>query len=396
MNQNLLHTPEGVRDIYGAEYEKKQQTSAEMMRVIRSYGFRELCTPTFEFFDVFSKEIGTIPSKDLYKFFDKEGNTLVLRPDFTPSMARCAAKYYMEEDVPIRFCYMGNTFINTSNLQGKLKETTQLGAELIGDDSVEADAEMCALLIESLLSAGLTEFQVSIGQVDYFRGICEAAGIDPEVELAIREAISEKNVFGAEDLIASHVVNESAAKALLQIPELFGGVDMLSEAQAVVSNERSLAAIRRLQDLYELLKLYGVDRYVSFDLGLLSKYNYYTGIVVKAYTYGVGDALVSGGRYDHLLEKFGKCAPAIGFAIQVDDLMTALESQKIPFETKPAGCMIAFQTARYKEALAKAKALRAKGVSVELFNNTGIMMTREALAEVARHAGRELLDFTTE
>ena len=132
MNKKPVHTPEGVRDIYGKEYAVKLSIEEHIHGQLNSYGYEDIQTPTFEFFDVFSKDIGTTPSRELYKFFDKEGNTLVLRPDFTPSMARCAAKYYMDEDVPIRFCYLGNTFTNTSNLQGKLKEVTQMGAELMG------------------------------------------------------------------------------------------------------------------------------------------------------------------------------------------------------------------------------------------------------------------------
>ena len=120
---------------------------------------------------------------------------MVLRPDFTPSMARCAAKYFMEEDIPIRFSYSGNTFTNLSSLQGKLNEVTQMGAELIGDRSVEADAEMIAMLIQCLKNTGLEKFQVSIGQVDYFRGICMDAGLEQETEMALRENISGKNIY---------------------------------------------------------------------------------------------------------------------------------------------------------------------------------------------------------
>ena len=166
MNNRLLHTPEGVRDIYGKEYARKLAVEQKLQNAIHCFGYEDIQTPSIEFFDVFSKEIGTTPSKELYKFFDKEGNTLVLRPDFTPSIARCAAKYFMEEKVPLRFSYNGNTFTNTSNLQGKLKEVTQMGAELIGDPSVEADAEVISMVIEALKSTGLTRFQVTIGEVD--------------------------------------------------------------------------------------------------------------------------------------------------------------------------------------------------------------------------------------
>ena len=158
MSKPLVHTPEGVRDIYGEEYVRKLLVEEKLHHTLRSFGYQDIQTPTFEFFDVFSREIGTTPSRELYKFFDKEGNTLVLRPDFTPSMARCAAKYFMDEKLPIRFSYLGNTFTNTSSLQGKLKEVTQLGAELIQEPSVQADGEMIAMVVEALKASGLEDF----------------------------------------------------------------------------------------------------------------------------------------------------------------------------------------------------------------------------------------------
>ena len=134
MRRKLLHTPEGVRDIYNIECARKLILQENLHDLLKKYGYHAIETPTFEFFDIFSQEIGTTPSKDLYKFFDREGNTLALRPDMTPSIARCVAKYYGEEEFAVRLCYMGNTFINNSSYQGRLKETTQLGAELVGDN----------------------------------------------------------------------------------------------------------------------------------------------------------------------------------------------------------------------------------------------------------------------
>ena len=181
MKKQLLHTPEGVRDIYNEECEKKLLLQSDLLGILKGYGYHPIQTPTFEFFDIFGKEIGTTPSKELYKFFDREGNTLVLRPDMTPSIARAAAKYFMDEDMPIRLCYMGNTFINNSSYQGRLKESTQLGAELIGDSTVDADAEILSMVVECLQKAGLKEFQLSVGHADFFQGLVEAAGISEEV-----------------------------------------------------------------------------------------------------------------------------------------------------------------------------------------------------------------------
>lgn len=366
MNRNLLHTPEGVRDIYGKEYAGKLKLEEIIHEKFRRFGYHDIQTPSFEFFDVFSREIGTTPSRELYKFFDKEGNTLVLRPDFTPSVARCAAKYFMEEKRPIRFCYAGNTFTNISSLQGKLCEVTQTGAELIGDDSVEAEAEMIAMLVQCLKETGLKQFQVSIGQVDYFRGICEAAGLTEETELALRENVSGKNIFAVEDILKEQSIAEEHRNAFLTIAELFGSVEILDRAEALVKNERSLKAVARLKELYRLLTIYDAAAYVSFDFGMLSKYHYYTGVIFRAYTYGVGDAIVKGGRYDNLLKTFGKDAPAVGFVVVIDDVMAALSGQKIGIETDAENTVLSYEKEHFEEALLKAEELRKRGVNVEL------------------------------
>ena len=256
MGKRLVHTPEGVRDIYGKEYANKQNIQKLFGEILHRYGYQAIQTPTFEFFDVFSREIGTTPSKELYKFFDKEGNTLVLRPDFTPSIARCAAKYFMDETIPLRFCYSGNNFINTSDLQGKLKETTQMGAELLGDASPEADAEMLAMLVEALRNAGLQEFQVSVGQIEYFKGLCANAALDEETELALREFISNRNEFGAQELLLEKNIPADSVKALLSVNSLFGTYDILDKALACADNQRSRNAIMHLKQVYELLKVW--------------------------------------------------------------------------------------------------------------------------------------------
>ena len=366
MSKKLLHTPEGVRDIYGKEYGQKLSVEKELHEKLRLYGYEDIQTPTFEFFDVFSKEVGTTPSKELYKFFDKENNTLVLRPDFTPSIARCAAKYFCEDQVPLRFSYIGNTFNNTSNLQGKLKEVTQMGAELINEPSVEADGEMISLVIEALLSTGLNRFQVSIGEVEYFKGLCEEAGLDEETEFDLRDCISGKNYFAAQELLIERKVAEPYQSRLLRVADMFGNMCSLTEAREMVNNPRSLAAIERLENLYEVLKAYGVAEYISFDLGMLSKYNYYTGVIFKAYTYGVGEAIVKGGRYDRLLEQFGKKAPAVGFCVVIDSIMEALSRQRveIPFEASPK--VLSYDETDYKEKLAEAQKLRRERTAVVL------------------------------
>lgn len=366
MSKILLHTPQGVRDIYGKEYARKLYVEGRLHESLRLYGYEDIQTPTFEFFDVFSKEIGTTPSRELYKFFDKDGNTLVLRPDFTPSIARCAAKYFGEERIPLRFSYMGNTFNNISDLQGKLREVTQMGAELIGDGSVEADAEMISLVVRALLDTGLKRFQVSIGEVEYFKGLCEEAGLDEETEMELRAFVSGKNYFAAQELLEERKVARPFRDRLLKVADMFGDMCSLEEAKAMVGNARSLAAIERLENLRRILELYGAADYISFDLGMLSKYKYYTGVIFKAYTYGVGEAIVKGGRYDSLLSRFGKDAPAVGFCVVVDSILEALSRQNVELTLPETARTIEYTAENYAEKLTEAQKLRSEGVSVEL------------------------------
>lgn len=371
MEQKLLHTPEGVRDIYDEECEKKLTLQNHLHEIMKRYGYRDIETPTFEFFDVFSKEVGTTPSKDLYKFFDREGNTLVLRPDITPSIARAAAKYFGEETDPLRFCYVGNTFINNSSYQGYLKETTQLGAELIGDNSVDSDAEVIAMVIECLLKAGLKEFQVSIGQVDFFESLLKEAGITGSEEEELKRLISNKNNFGAEELLSEKNIRPDLKELLVALPKLYGGTEALEKARSMTKNQEALTALRRLEEIYEILCVYGVERYVSFDLGMLSKYMYYTGVIFRAFTFGTGGAVVKGGRYDQLLGHFGKEAPSIGFVVVVNQLVNALERQKISMPAPQEPVVLRYRPQERDEAIRKAEKLRREGAYVALAAEKG-------------------------
>ena len=327
MNNYLLHTPEGVRDIYGEELLKKKELENSIRNIFVEEKYYEIETPTIEYMDVFSSDIGLTDTRDLYKFYDADGNTLCLRPDFTPSIARCAAKYFKDETSPIRFSYAGKTFTNTSALQGKLKEVTEVGAELICDGSVKADAEMLALSVKVLKASGLKNIHITVGNVEYFKGLCEELDIPKDIEIKVKEYIIEKNVYSGSTFLLNAGISPSSADKLMSVTENYGGEEVLKKAYDEASNERSKKAMDDLLKLNEELKRLGISEYITYDLSMLSKYNYYTGVFFRAYTYGIGDAILKGGRYDNLLKNFGKNAPAIGFCVVVDDLMQALSRE---------------------------------------------------------------------
>jgi ATP phosphoribosyltransferase regulatory subunit len=354
----LLHTPTGLQDIYSEACMRKNQLSERLRRILHIYGYQEIQTPTFEYFDIFNHERGTISSRSMYKFIDRDGSTLVLRPDITPQIARAAAKYFKDERIPLRFSYIGNTFINHSDLQGRLKESTQIGAELIGAGSIDADAEMIALTVQMLQASGLEDFHIDIGHVGFFKALVSALDLDDEERDRLRGYITEKKLFGVENMLKQLHLPPEKAEILLNLPSLFGSVDVLSQARQMTDNPQALSVLDYLQDVYALIVSYGFERYITIDLGMLANYNYYTGIILRGYTYGTGDAIMKGGRYDQLIGQFGKDAPSIGFVVELDELLTALSRQKIRLPLHEQGTMILYEGEFLNLAIGMATSLR--------------------------------------
>ncbi len=385
MENELLHTPDGVRDIYNGECRAKMQLQERLQEIFHQYGYQDIQTPSFEFFNVFGKEIGTTPSKDLYKFFDKEGNTLVLRPDFTPSIARSAVKYYTDEDMPAKLCYMGNTFTNSSALQGRLKETTQCGVELIGDGNVAADAEILALSVAALKGAGLKEFQISVGHAGFLTELLAAAGVADEQEMVLRDLILNKNFFGVADFVEKLPMDEN----LRALFGLLGNFDLkenqLHQAIALAGEYPSVQSVlEELLVLHEHLEYYGINRYISLEPGMISNIHYYSGIIFRGYTYGTGEPIVKGGRYDRLLGYFGKDEPAIGFAIVVDSLMNALQRQKLLPPAASQGLLLVASQDVASKAITRAQDLRNRGERVCLLIADQPLSPEEAYRYAAR------------
>ena len=372
MKKKLLHTPEGVRDIYGRECRRKSAVEESLKHVLELYGYQEIETPSFEFFDIFNSDTGTVSSREMYKFFDRNNNTLVLRPDMTPSIARSVAKYYYDCEFPLRLSYKGNTFRNNQSYHGKLAEKTELGAELINDDSPEADAECVVMMIDSFLAAGLTDFQVVIGQAEFFKGLMDALDLDDADKAQIHEYIDNKNALGMEMFLDGFDLPEDSRKLLLDYHELYGDVAMLDHAGSLTKNSRCLGAIERLKDVYRVICSYGYERYVSFDLSMVNYFDYYTGIIFSGYTYGTGDAIGKGGRYDNLLVQFGKNAPACGFTILVDDLLSALSRQNISLQRKDRGYLLLVSSrSDSADAIALLSDFRKGGRKTEWMKMTG-------------------------
>lgn len=361
-----IYTPEGVQDILASECYDKKNLEDKIRKIFRSYGYYEIETPVVEFYDVFSSEDEITSQETMFKFFDKEGRILVLRPDITIPIARVAATKFKDANYPLKFSYIGDTFKYNESGGGKQKEFTQAGMEIIGVNSPEADAEIIAAAINSVKALGLENFQIDIGQVEFFKGLMDEADLSDEEIEQMRVLIDRKDFLAIEELVKKHNMKEYLKELIFSLPKLFGSIDIIEEVEKYSINQRCINALENLRKTIEIIEDYGLSKYVSIDLGMVQSLNYYTGIIFRGFTYGVGFPILSGGRYDGLVEKFGKKAPATGFSLGVNMIMMALDRQKIKREEFKIDSLICYQPKGRKNAFNICDALRGQGLDVEM------------------------------
>ena len=366
MSKWKIYTPEGVQDILFDECFLKRNLEGKIRTLFRTNGYFEIETPTLEFYDTFCGDGELTPQETMFKFFDQQGRILVLRPDATIPVARVAATKCKDMQYPARFSYIGNTFRFNELGGGKQNEFTQAGVEILGVNTPEADAEVIATAIASIKAAGIESFQIDIGQVEFFKGLMEETGLSEQDTEQMRVLIDQKDFLGIEELVGRHEIRGDLRDLILELPRLFGCTDIIDRVEKVTFNKRSLAALANLRNVLEILDDYELSKYVSIDLGMVQSLNYYTGIIFRGFTYGVGFPLISGGRYDSLMGKFGKSCPATGFSLGINLIMMAIDRQKIEVEKPCVGSLVCYGKGGRKVAFKLCEVLRSQGMTVEL------------------------------
>ncbi len=369
-----IYTPEGMQDILPGDCYSKRNIEAGLRSLFRSFAYQEAETPAVEYLDVFSAEPDLTPQETMFKSFDQQGRILVLRPDITIPVARMAATKCRDMCRPLKIFYMGNMYRFDEQGGGKQKEFTQAGAELLGAATPEADAEVIALAVNSIIKSGLTAFQIDIGQVGFFKGLMQEAGLPDDEAEKIRLLIEKKDYIGIEELAGRQDIREDVRSLLLGLPGSFGSAEVIERFRAKAPNGKCLAALDNIGKVVDILADYGLAEYISVDLGMVQNLNYYTGIIFKGFTHGIGYPLLSGGRYDNLSALFGDNSPATGFSLGINMLMTALDRQKINRDRPVIDMLVCYKTGvsgARKAALEMAAGFRREGKCVE----TDVMCT---------------------
>jgi ATP phosphoribosyltransferase regulatory subunit len=327
MEEFKRNLPEGVQDYLPQECYNKRQVENIIRNRFSISGFDEVETPDFEYFDVFASGIGSVRQEKMLKFIDTTGRIMVLRPDITMPIARMAATKLPPEQAPYRLFYIGNAYGYEPAHALRQREFTQAGIEFIGASGPEADAEVIAMAIEALKDTGLCDFQIEIGQVEYFKGLMEECSLPDQKIEALRGHIDQKNSIEVELFLNACGLNGTVRRKLMKMPSLYGGGEVLGMALELSHNRRSEAAVENIGAIYSLLCQWGYEPYLSIDMSMLQDIDYYSGAIFRGFTKDLGYPLLTGGRYDSLSAEFGRDMPATGFALGIKRVMVALERQ---------------------------------------------------------------------
>lgn len=357
-------TPEGIRDLLFEECVARRTCEKNLRQLFTGCGYNEVVTAGLEYYDVFSEDNRHFPQEAMYKLTDHHGRLLVCRPDSTAPIARLVATRLREEPLPIRLFYNQDVYQMTKSLSGRSNEIVQMGIELIGSGSRRADLEVIIIALDALKALNSADFRFEIGHIGFFNAISKSLPVDDDVREEIRTLVEAKN-YAALNVLLDRIGNAKGLQALKRLPSLFGGVEVIDEAIDLFDSPETAEILCYLKDLYsEIVKL-GLGDKVIIDLGLVHRWEYYTGVVFRGYIEGYGEQVLSGGRYDTLLSDFGRPLPAVGFGADITAIVAALARSGRTVKRRVADVLIFAEPAYQIEGLVFMQELTKKGLRCE-------------------------------
>jgi ATP phosphoribosyltransferase regulatory subunit len=321
--------PNGIRYYFGDEARLRRAIEETAMSVFNGWSYEEIVTPTVDYYSLFDRGMGRDAAQRAFRFTDTDGELLALRPDVTSAIARAAATLMSGRQRPLRFCYAAPVFRATPESHAEWRrELTQIGAELIGRNDITADMEVLIIANEILARLGLnSECTITLNDLEVFNGVVDGLKLDFAQRETMRQLIDTRNRSDLKGFLAGRA-SEKEGEEFADLVTLSGKGEVFALARTVITNSRSLAALDRLEALWQIIESLDLTDRFEIDLGDLSKIDYYTGLVFKIYVAGAGKRAGSGGRYDQLTSSFGKAEPAIGFVLDLEVLADALITAK--------------------------------------------------------------------
>ncbi len=352
--------PKGLRDLLPDEVKTRRSLEKKASQIFTSFGYEEVITPTFELLEVVETGVGGNTREKLFLFMDREGGIVSLRPEMTVSIARLAATHLQDERLPRRLYYSANVFRHVQPHLAQYREFWQMGIELLGAPGAWADAEVISLSVKALLDFGLTNFKVSLNQIEIFNSLLDDSAIQPEDKDLIRSLVEKKDLVELSRMLEKLPINDHLKETIARLPTLHGGLDVLKRLPYIEKSRHAVIAAEELMAVYSALQSLGVEEHILVDMGVIRGLDYYTGVVFEGFSPELGYGLLGGGRYDKLLSQFGFPCPATGFALGMDRLALVLQNQ----EKEPQRYIVG--GTNLQAMVQKADELRGEGKIVEL------------------------------
>ncbi len=325
-----ISLPQGVRDILPEEAQKIGFVERTVLSVFEGYGFKRIITPLLEYVDVLSLGTGEWLRERVLKFVDPTtGRIMAIRPDITPQIARVVATRMRDCPLPLKLCYNENVLRYQDPTSAKSKELLQIGAEYITEEpSPEVDAEMIVMAVEALRSIGLEDFRIDIGDVGFVRAILRGLGLDEHEKVLLKDVIAKKDTSGLEELLKGFGdrISREERDILFTLTSLYGEEEIIERAMSFSRNRATEEVVENMHIVLEILKKRGVKGFITVDLGEVRGFDYYTGMIFEGFASGIGKPILSGGRYDTLIERFGYRCASTGFAFDVENIVSALNT----------------------------------------------------------------------
>ncbi len=366
---SLTKIPAGVQYFFDDEVKLRRHVERQAMKVFAGWAYDEIILPMFDYHDLFARGMGEEKAERTYRFVDRDGALLALRPELTTLVARTVATRFIKRERPVRLCYSGEVFRYDEPTERAAREFHQIGVEHIGEPDIVADIEVLLVAAEVLTALGLGDFRIALSHVDFFNGVADFLELDGAGRSQLRELIDRRNSRAVEEFLQTRGahIEESRRAGFSRLIQIAGKQEVIKRAREILINERSRAAVDHLDKIYSTLDSLGLGGNFDVDLGDTGELEYYTGLTFKVYVPGFGAEIGGGGRYDNLIANFGAPEPAVGFSISLDGLVDAIFMSDDKLDWRRAG---EIQTISFSgdpaRAFEQAREMRKQGKRVKI------------------------------
>ncbi len=345
------------------DYQKYERMIKTIHKRFKTYGYERVKTSTFEQYDLYTEVKSAINRKEMVKTIDENGEVLVLRPDVTIPITKQLSELYAELPHELRYYYVQDVF-RQSDEKDEEVESTQAGVEYYCESSPEKDAEVIALACHTLKDLGFQNIKIEMGHAGFFQALIEQINLSDRDLIKLKKYIQSKNIVELEPFLRTLEIDESLVAALTKIPMLYGNPIQVSEkARQITQLQKTDEILAYLLEVYDILKLYGLEQNIVMDLGLINHMGYYSDTIFQGFVEQYGRPVLMGGRYNHLGDEFGAKLPAIGFACTVESLLKATK-KNCTAPRVPLDVHLQYDTECLRDAILFANELRERNYTV--------------------------------